>query len=70
MDEDTKTLIGQLCVRAGMIMEDHAPNLIIALPDDRAMLEDQLIRTGQAGRDIASLLEASRVLLRNLDDLR
>jgi hypothetical protein len=58
--------IARLCARAGMIMEDSAPEAIERLPDDLCELDRRLGRLQQAAADISSFIGAAVALRRAL----
>jgi hypothetical protein len=64
MPEDCRNLVGQLCVRAGMLMEDRSPELITSLSAEELTIVARLNTMEQAGLDLIALARAGRALVR------
>lgn len=64
MDKDTQTMIEQLTVLAGTIMEDSSVEAVSSLSFDANKRQEQVAMLSQAGADIATLLAAAEVVER------
>ncbi len=70
MDNSThnRDLIGELLVRAGMLMEDESGEMIRQLPTERGQLIGRVDRLAQVAADLGSLAAAAQALLRMRND--
>ena len=67
MDEATRGLIAELCMRAGALMEDRSAELVSSLPPDAAIIEQRIALIEQAGQDLLAFAAAARVLHRLME---
>lgn len=63
MEESTQ-LIGQLLVRAGMLMEDQSPTFVLKLPSELELIAERIGRLAQVATDLANMASAAGSLLR------
>jgi len=59
-----KAALALLSVRIGMIMEDHAAEAVMSLPQSRTEQRSRFRRLRRAGSDIVAMALAAEALLR------
>ena len=66
--DEVANLVQQLCVRAGMLMEDFSVDAVSILPTVTADRAAMLARLMSATGDVAALVAAAEVLERRFTD--
>ena len=67
-DEAATRLIGDLLVRAGMLMEDESGEMIRQMPAEHDQISARIARLARVAADLASLASAAGTLLRLHED--
>ena len=65
MAPEESELIGQLILRAGMIMEDRAGEFISRLPADKSVIAARIELLRKTGEQLVALAAAAATILEN-----
>ena len=70
MEDDIRDLIGALCTRAGMIMEDASVDALMMSAGDPDALNAKLGLLADAALAISAIINAARALQRSFGNVR